>query len=156
MIVDTWYIEKYKYYHGACYSEVITNSDNNWDNHQFVSKDNEGKIIGYMSYHIDRASDVVDCLRAINFSDNKLMFGRDLMEVLSNIFNKFNFRKLTFGVLVGNPIERSYDRLIKKYGGRIVGVKVKDCKLMDNVYYDYKIYEIFREDYRRQSNGKNH
>ena len=63
-------------------------------------------------------------------------------------------RKLEFTVVVGNPIEKTYDKLIKKYGGNIVGVKHKNCKLIDNKYYDEKIYEIFREDYIKNRYGK--
>jgi RimJ/RimL family protein N-acetyltransferase len=67
--------------------------------------------------------------------------------VLDEMFTKYNFRKLEFSVVVGNPIEKSYDRLIYKYGGRIVGTYKKHTRLMDNKYYDEKLYEIFRDDY---------
>jgi hypothetical protein len=50
-------------------------------------------------------------------------------------------------VVVGNPAERLYDRVINKYGGRIVGIKEKSTKLIDGLYYDVKLYEIFKEDF---------
>jgi len=81
---------------------------------------------------------------------NRGVWGRDLINVVANIFEKFAFRKLLFSVVVGNPIERSYDRLIQRYGGRIVGTYKDHCKLMDGNYYDSKLYEIFKEDYFRQ------
>ena len=37
--------------------------------------------------------------------------------------------------------------MIKKYGGRIVGIKKKDVQLIDGKYYDLKLYEIFADDY---------
>lgn len=46
----------------------------------------------------------------------------DLGQALQDIFEKFKFRKLTFCVVVGNPIEKSYDKMINKYNGRIIGI----------------------------------
>jgi hypothetical protein len=42
-----------------------------------------------------------------------------------------------------------YDRLVKKFGGRVVGVYKDDCLLIDNKYYDYKTYEIFKDEYMK-------
>jgi RimJ/RimL family protein N-acetyltransferase len=94
----------------------------------------------------------VDALWIINFSDNKIVFGNDVRIAMDEIFTKYNFRKLTFSVVIGNPIEKQYDKLISKYGGRVVGTYKENVKLMDNRYYDEKYYEIFREDYLRQKN----
>lgn len=84
---------------------------------------------------------------AANFSNEKLQFGKDLVQVIKDIFYKYNFRKLTFTVFVGNPIEKSYDKMVNKYGGRIVGIQKKHTRLQDGKYYDEKIYEIMREDF---------
>ena len=100
-----------------------------------------------MAYSIDRTSDSVEGFEAINFSDNKLTFGKDLMQCLDEIFTKFNFRKLTYNVLVGNPIEKTYDKLTEKYGGEVVGVQKLHVKLIDGNYCDLKTYEIFKEAY---------
>lgn len=150
--MDTWYDEKYKFYHGTNWCACSEFGDNNWENHIFVSQNSNEEIIGVIGYHIDRSNDCVDCLWIINFSNNKITFGRDVGNVLDNIFTKYNFRKLNFTVIVGNPIEKSYDKLIHKYGGRIVGTYKKNVKLIDNKYYDEKLYEIFRDDYLKYKN----
>ena len=75
--------------------------------------------------------------------------------MIDDIFKKFNFRKLSFGVYVGNPIEKSYDRLIRKYGGRIVGIKIEDTRLIDGKFYDFKMYEIFKNEYIANTQIKN-
>lgn len=62
-------------------------------------------------------------------------------------FDKFKFRKLTFSVIVGNPIEKSYDKMINKYGGRVVSIYSDETKLIDGEYYDVKLYEITRNNY---------
>lgn len=71
----------------------------------------------------------------------------DVGQVLRDIFEKFKFNKLTFSVVIGNPIEKSYDKMISKYDGRIVGIYEKETKLIDGEYYDVKLYEITRKSY---------
>ena len=41
---------------------------------------------------------------------------------MKDIFERFGFRKLVFSVAVGNPIEKSYDKMMERYGGRVVGI----------------------------------
>ena len=43
--VETWYEEKYKYYHD-CWHEDIKIDDNDWNRHQFVSLDKDYQVIG--------------------------------------------------------------------------------------------------------------
>ena len=83
----------------------------------------------------------------INFSEYKTIFGLDVGQALIDLFVKFKFNKLKFSVIVGNPIAKSYDKMIQKYGGRIVGIYEKETRLIDGEYYDEKIYEILRENY---------
>ena len=149
-MLDTWYDEKYMYYHCSPYHELYQTpspSDGDWNNRPFVSLDQDGNLLGLITYTIDREYDFVSNFGAINFSDNKVIFGRDLITVIDDIFCKFNIRKIEFFVVKGNPVERSYDRLINKYGGKIIGIRTKHCKLMNGEYYDEKMYELFREDY---------
>ena len=152
LMFNTWYNEKYMFYHSSCFHTPFScpsNRDGDWDVRQFVSLDSNGKVIGLISYSVDRENDLACGFGAINFSDNKVVFGLDLAKVIDDIFCKFNMRKLEFAVIVGNPIERSYDRMVAKYGGSITGIKHKHTKLLDGKYYDHKDYEIFREDYIR-------
>ncbi|MHB8131563.1 MAG: GNAT family N-acetyltransferase [Mobilitalea sp.] len=122
--------------------------------HQFVSLNKDFQILGLIGYHINRSNDYVDDLWIINFSDNKIVFGIDVRKAMDDIFNKYNFRKLTFSVVVGNMVEAQYDKLIHKFGGRVVGTYKENLKLMDNKYYDEKFYEIFRSDYIAHANNK--
>ena len=59
-------------------------------------------------------------------------------------------------MVIGNPIERTYDKLCQKYGGRIIGIEKEETKLQDNKYYDVKRYEILRSEYvanKEKNNG---
>ena len=141
-----WFDDKYKYWNCDVYYDTLQINTDSWNKHQFVSVVN-GEVIGYISYNVSRENNSANALSIMNFSDNKAAFGMDLGRALKDIFEKYKFRKLNFTAVVGNPIEKSYDKMIKKYGGRIVGTYKEHVKLIDGEYYDYKIYEIFADEY---------
>jgi hypothetical protein len=90
----------------------------------------------------------IKTLRIMNFTNDNLMtFGKDLHQVVDDMFCKFHFNKLSFYVVIGNPIQKYYRKFIKKYGGRVVGYKEKDVKLIDNLLYDVELYEILADNY---------
>ena len=121
--------------------------DSTYDYHSFVSLDS-GKIIGFIAYNINRNTNSVYKLQIINFyNDRSYIFGKDTIICIKDIFEKFNFRKLSFDVIIGNAIERTYDKLVIKHGGKIVGIREKEIKLIDGKYYDIKEYEILAEHY---------
>ena len=152
--ISTWYDEKYKYYHD-CWHENIKIDDNDWNRHQFVSVDKNNEVIGYIGYNVDRTKNSCDGLGAINFSNDTITFGKDLATILDNIFTKFNFRKLIFSVVIGNPIEKQYDKLIKKYNGRIVGIYKQDAVTLNGEFCDRKTYEIMQKDYLEARHKRN-
>ena len=149
---DTWFKDKYKYFNNANYFEDWVIKDSTWTNHQFVSVRN-GEVIGYIGYSIDRSWDLVNDLSIINFEDSpSMVFAADMGHAIRDIFEKYQFRKLCFSVIVGNPIEKAYDKMCLKYGGRIAGIRKKNARLIDGNFYDEKLYEIFREDYINAKN----
>jgi hypothetical protein len=110
--------EKYMFFNGCSYRDKYKADESTWNKHEFVSLDKEENVIGYIKYNIDRESSVASGLQIINFTNNKIIFGKDVMQALEEVFTKFKFRKLKYAVYVGNPIEGTYDRLTKLYGGR--------------------------------------
>ena len=146
-MLDAWYDDTYKYYFNSNWHDLGELPDSDWDYMCFASVDKHNEVIGYISYKIDRTTDSAYSLGAINFSDKIALFGLDLCKVVQDIFCKYNLQRLEFEVVEGNPAESSYDRLVSKYGGRIVGIRKNAAKLMDNKLYTVKIYEILREDY---------
>lgn len=139
--------EKYKYYNYSNYwTYNLKLSENSWDSIEMVSVDEENYVRGFLSASINRIADSVSSLGIINFYDVNIVFAKDLYQFIKDLFLKFNFRKIEFIVVVGNPIEKMYDKYIQKYNGRIVGIKKQSTKLQDNKYYDVKMYEIFRDD----------
>ena len=147
------YDERFKFLEGCSYSDEYKPSESSWGSHEFVSIIND-IVIGYMRYSISRDNYNVKSLQVVNFTFKpNIIFARDLYEVMHNIFEKYNFNKISFQCVIGNPIEKTYDKLIKKYNGNIVGIHKKHMRLMDGKLYDCKIYEILREDYFK-SNSK--
>lgn len=110
---------------------------------EFVSIHNE-QLVGYISYSIDRSSNNCYGLRVINFTDNTITFGIDLYRAIKDIFYKYNFNKLKWSVAIGNPAEKGYNKLVTKFGGRVVGVYEEDIKLWDGTVVDTKIYEVLK------------
>lgn len=151
--MNIWGVKKYWYYNCCSYYEKKILVDNTWDWMQYVSVIN-GEVTGYLGYSICRESRYVNSLEIINFTDNPL-FGLDVMQMIKEIFEKYNYRKAEFSVIIGNPIESQYDRLISRYGGKIIGIYKEHVMLPDGKLYDEKLYEIFREDYlkRRKKSG---
>lgn len=141
-----WFNDKYKYYNYNSYWHTFQIEDKTSDWHEFVSVDAKGEIVGYIHYYVDRYTLNCRNFGAINFTDNPI-FGKDLLQVIKDIFERFNFHKLQWGVVIGNPVEKTYDRLCEKYGGRILCIEKEETKLEDNKYYDVKLYELLREEY---------
>lgn len=140
------YDEKYMYFNSG-YVDEYTPSNSSWCTTEFVSINKEGMILGYIRYEVDRWSNRAHGLCAINFSDDKVVFGFDLGKVVQNIFSRYKYRKLSFGVYTDNPIADAYDKMVKNWNGRLVGTKYQETKLMDGVYHDYRIYEITLDNY---------
>lgn len=143
----TWFNEKYKYYYSSYGFSNFTVDDNTYTRHQFVSLNKEGEVLGYIGYCTDRERNIADGLNIINFSEDKITFGMDVGTAIMDIFTKFHFRKLSFYVIVGNPIEKTYDKMVSRYNGRIVGIKKDEVQLFDGKYYDMKLYEILENDF---------
>lgn len=152
LFADITFDDKYKFLYGCSSRDKYKASESTWGIHEFVSIHNN-EIIGYMKYSIDRDSGVAWGMMVVNFKKPNIIFAKDLKKFLTDIFDKFKFRKLKFAVYVGNPIEKSYDKMCKKYGGRVVGVYKEEDRLIDGNYYDFKMYEIMRDDYLRSKNN---
>ena len=157
LYLDTWYDPKYQYFYGGSYRDPFSVSDEgDWHRREFVSINKDGDILGHISYAVDHEVNMALRFGAINFSNDKLTFGRDLMQVIDDIFCKFNMNRIEFSVIIGNPIERSYDRLVNKMGGRILCRRKQVAKTLNGTVCDDKLYEIMRTDYLEAKARREH
>lgn len=143
---NTYKFYNFKSYWDATSIEILSSD---WSEIQRVSIF-ENKVIGIFRATTSRNDNSISNLGFINFHMDKISLGfvKDMEKFIQYLFEQ-QFRKINFTVVIGNSSERLYDAFIKKYNGRIVGVQKKEVKLVDQKYYDVKLYEIFLEDYLR-------
>ena len=156
LLTNLWFEDKYKYYNSEWYYSTPEIKNCTWDKHEFVSVDNDNNILGFIDYYVDRCANKATSFCALSFTATPtLAFGKDLYQAIDEVFCKFKFNKLRFAVIIGNPIEKTYDKLIAKYGGAVTGYSKQEVRLSDGELYDMKTYEIMREDYLKCKKNMN-
>jgi len=136
----------YKFWHSSYPDTEAKVDDSFWTNIQCVSVHN-GEVIGYLKAHIDRPGNYVSSLSCVHFPDReptKMVFGMDLRRFMRYLLDDLGMPKISWTVYRGNPVEKHYDRLIKKMGGRIVGIEKYAVKL-GKEWYDSKQYEFIND-----------
>ena len=147
--------DKYKYYNNNNYwNYEIELKKDSWNQVEMVSVDKNDKVIGYLCAYFERSSNKVSGIAAINFEDVSITFSKDFYKFLINLFEVHNANKIEWTVVVGNPAEKLYDKLINRFGGMIVGINHDTTILGDGKLYDMKEYEMFKRDYERSKDGK--
>lgn len=158
LVGKTAYDDKYKYVNSGWISLTYKTKEDNWQGNEFVSVNKHGRVIGLIAYEIDRQSYKANNFIMMNFTNDRVTFGKDLLQVIMDIFLKFRFNKMNFKVHCGNPVEKSYDKLVARLGGRISGFYEDEVKLTDGTYCNSKSYEItlknflnskFYDDYKK-------
>ena len=152
---DAWFDPRYQYFFGQRARFQFEASDcldrsETYLNRGFASLNPDGKVIGYIGYSMDTSIGLVHQLEIIKFSDDGKdtgTFGLDMYKVFKDCFDKFNANTIEFWVYVGNPIERSYDRICERLGGRILCTQNKRGILLDGTLLDRKVYQITKEEY---------
>lgn len=146
---EIWYDEKYQFYFGGTqrWDFSIQDGNNGYENRVFAVLDRNDSLIGCISYSVDIEMRVAYSFGAINFSDDKFTFGKALFQVINECFTKYGLNVIEWNVICGNPIEKSYDKMCKKFGGRIIGIRKNRARDIFGNIHDDKIYEILKEDY---------
>ena len=147
----------YRFLEYRCYREPFDIPKDTWGGNDFVSI-HAGAVIGFIGYRIRRPENAVDGVRVIHFAGaggrdahkNAYIFGKDVLSAFRDMFERFHFDKVNFSVVVGNPVEKTYDKLARRYGGGIVGTRKRDVRLLDGYLYDLKEYEILAADYSKR------
>ena len=147
---DIAFDDYYQFEQFMAYRETFKLPDDTYSENDFVSL-HGNDVIGFIGYRIKRPENAVWGLQIVHFggpeAPHKFIFGKDVYTAIDDIFRKYSFSKINFGVIVGNPIEKTYDKLIKQYNGQIVGTRKQDILLIDGKLYDVKEYELFAVDY---------
>ncbi len=147
--------ERYKFFSLGWWNYEMEISNNSWNNIQMVSVDADNNIIGFFSADIIRHCNKACCIQVINFCEEvNIIFSKDLYQFLDELMTKHNLRKIEWTVVIGNPAEKIYDKIIKKYNGRVIGIRKESVTTPDGVFRDEKEYEIFKDDYIKAKNKK--
>lgn len=149
-----WYDEKYQYYFNGNYRRDYSLNDDygNYPRHEFAVLNDSDDLIGLIGYRYDTDVDVALDFGAINFTDDKITFALALKKVVSDIFEKYKANILEWRVVCGNPAEQAYDRLCRKLGGHVVGIRHGRVKDMKGSIHNEKIYELTDAEFANVTN----
>jgi len=133
----------YKLWQGSYADTAKEIDDNFWAKIHLVSVKDD-KVIGYFYAHWCRPANYIDGLTCVHFGKNKnatkITFAADFRRFIKYLVEDLATPKLSWAVYRGNPVEKHYDRMIKKFGGRIMGID-KYANLIGGKWYDLKHYE---------------
>lgn len=146
VINKIWFDERYKYFNRG-WEELFELKETTWEYHQFVSVNKQGNVCGFLSYRVDRATRNIDSFNAVSFFEDKITFAQDIATAIHEIFTKFRFHKMIYGVVCGNPVERTYQKFADKCNGRLAAVYRDDALLYNGQRADVKVFEIMRSEY---------
>lgn len=146
-----WYNEKYQYYFNSGYRKRFRIAEDENSYRQFVSVDKNGDVLGFICYGADFEIGLAYGFGAINFSNNKLIFGKDLAKVIDDIFCKFGFETLEWTVNIENPIKKSYDRFCRDCNGTWM-LRHRRNRKLNGEFCDEVLYEVIKEGYLNYKN----
>lgn len=134
------YTEKYFYYCGYQHVHELpkfTAEDNHY--RWAIVRESDNEVVGYVAYFIDGVTDTVRNFGLYSFGDGDITVGIDIKELMWDLI--CDHHRVEWLVVCGNPAEKSYDWLCKRYGGNKV-VLHKCVKDNYDIYHDSAIYEI--------------
>lgn len=146
--MENWHNQDDIYYSDCNYKIKI--SEDTWEQHQFVSLDKKGDIIGYISYKIDRVAMSVSCLGIISYDKGNIQFVKDVIQVINDVFYKYNFNRIEWFAYVDNPAAKGYRKFIKRFGGRECGYYRQVSKMQNGKLGDGVRFEILKSDFKRR------
>ena len=139
------YTERYFYYCGYAYGFELPNIRAQDEYYQWAITepiDNfTDRVIGYLAYHIDPATDSVDRFGLYSFSEGNQNVIKDTFEKLEELIKEHH--RVEWRVIEGNHAKRGYDAFCKKHNGNSVCLHdvTKDLK---GKYRNEYIYEILK------------
>lgn len=108
---------------------------------QYAIVNLDGKLLGYLDYHIDWYSSCASRFGLISFDRGNLIVGRDLYSELNKLIYEYKLHRIEWRMIGGNPVEKHYDKFCEKYNGtkHILKDAIKD---KFGNYHNDIIYEI--------------
>jgi len=106
-----------------------------------------GEVIGKFDILINTAASAILEIPVMTLSEkHRYIFAKDYMTFIRYLMQKY--RKMSFFVLIGSPVEKTYDRLAKILGWKIVGIMEKQVLNNKSEWNDIKYYEWINKNWR--------
>jgi hypothetical protein len=106
-----------------------------------------GEVIGKFDILINTAASTILEIPVMTLSEKyRYIFAKDYMTFIRYLMQKY--RKMSFFVLIGSPVEKTYDRLAKILGWKIVGIMEKQVLNNKGEWNDIKYYEWINKNWR--------
>ncbi len=139
--------EKCRYYMHGIRRYFIPLEPDDANKLQYVSLGVYGNVLGLFECNLNRETMTAYEITAIRFTpEYEPEFAADMYRfVVDVIFQQYGMQRVIYNVIKGNKAEKLYDRIIERYGGRIVGTFTNEVRLFDGKLYDVKYYEMLRE-----------
>ena len=136
------YTKKYFFYCGYQHTHELpkfTAEDNHY--RWAIVRESDNEVVGYLAYFIDGVTDTVRNFGLYSFGYGDITVGVDVLSHMKDLIGKHH--RVEWCVVCGNPVEKTYDKFCKRYGGNKV-ILHKCTKAPDNSggWYDSAIYEI--------------
>lgn len=139
---EVMYDLDYIYYSGGTGNCNLMIPENTYEKHCFASVDKNDNVIGYIAYNVDFAAKSCYNFGAISFERGNVNYTKDLLRAIDDIFRKYKMNRLDFYCILDNPIRTTYQKLIEKYGGRVVGVLEDNSMLLDGKIHSSIMFEL--------------
>lgn len=148
-LLKSWYNPTNIYWSGWTGDGITDLPDDNYENHHFVSIDNSGNLIGYISYSVNWVAMSADNFGIISFKKGNIEFAKDLYTVICNIFEKYHMNRMSWCCFADNPAIRGYRNFIKNHGGKECGYYRQVTKLQDGMLHDKVEFEILASEFKK-------
>lgn len=145
-IKQFYYTDDMMYYTGSnnSFSPEIPAESNDGYYHYAVT-DADGRLIGYITYHVDRYSSCAYGFGAFSFDRGNIIMGRELFRLFESLINTLH--RVEFRAVEGNPAIKHYDRFLQLHAD--IGKKhiLTDAfKDVNGNYRDDYIYEFVNQE----------
>lgn len=113
-----YYTDEMMYYNGYIDNSYPTVSENpNESTFQWAVVNDNGNLIGYISYYVDWYSKSATRFGIFSFEKGNVLMGKAVIQVLNDLLYKYKMHRISWLMVSGNPVEDSYDRFCEKHHG---------------------------------------
>lgn len=108
----------------------------------------DGKLVGFISFRVDWYCSMAFNFGLISFSDSKVATFKAIREVIKMV-KSFNLHRIDFRCVGGNPAEKRYNKIIKRFESEY---SIRSVRFLDNIkdrqgkYHDTIMYELIKRD----------